>query len=142
MALALCLLCGLTACGKKGEEASSAPESDDTASSAVTDGTSSAAAEDGVDIPLVVVPEPRVQADAAVELTVQYVDMVEVINVNEGSTLNVREGPGTDYASIGSAQPGQRFLYLGAENGWNKIQYNEVEAYVSGEFSQVISVAQ
>lgn len=132
MALALCLLCGLTACGKKGEEASSAPESDDTASSAVTDGTSSAAAEDGVDIPFVVVPE----------LTVQYVDMVEVINVNEGSTLNVREGPGTDYASIGSAQPGQRFLYLGAENGWNKIQYNEIEAYVSGEFSQVISVAQ
>lgn len=132
LALALCLLCGLTACGKKGEEASSAPESDDTASSAVTDGTSSAAAEDGVDIPFVVVPE----------LTVQYVDMVEVINVNEGSTLNVREGPGTDYASIGSAQPGQRFLYLGAENGWNKIRYNEVEAYVSGEFSQVISVAQ
>ena len=132
MALALCLLCGLTACGKKGEEASSAPESDDTASSAVTDGTSSAAAEDGVDIPFVVVPE----------LTVQYVDMVGVINVNEGSTLNVREGPGTDYASIGSAQPGQRFLYLGAENGWNKIRYNEVEAYVSGEFSQVISVAQ
>ena len=132
MALALCLLCGLTACGKKGEEASSAPESDDTASSAVTDGTSSAAAEDGVDIPFVVVPE----------LTVQYVDMVEVINVNEGSTLNVREGPGTDYASIGSAQPGQRFLYLGAENGWNKIRYNEVEAYVSGELSQVISVAQ
>ena len=132
MALALCLLCGLTACGKKGEEASSAPESDDTASSAVTDGTSSAAAEDGVDIPFVVVPE----------LTVQYVDMVEVINVNEGSALNVREGPGTDYASIGSAQPGQRFLYLGAENGWNKIRYNEVEAYVSGEFSQVISVAQ
>lgn len=132
MALALCLLCGLTACGKKGEEASSAPQPDDSASSAVTDGTSSAAAEDGVDIPFVVVPE----------LTVQYVDMVEVINVNEGSTLNVREGPGTDYASIGSAQPGQRFLYLGAENGWNKIQYNEVEAYVSGEFSQVISVAQ
>ena len=64
------------------------------------------------------------------------------VDLDYGIRLNVREGPGTDYASIGSAQPGQRFLYLGAENGWNKIQYNEVEAYVSGEFSQVISVAQ
>lgn len=129
MALALCLLCGLTACGKKGEEASSAAESAAPASSAASGDTAETA---GVDIPFVVVPE----------LTVQYVDMVEVVNVNEGSTLNVREGPGTEYSSIGSAQPGQRFLYLGAENGWNKIQYNEVEAYVSGEFSQVISVAQ
>ena len=36
--------------------------------------------------------------------------MVQVVNVNEGSTLNVREGPGTNYGSIGSAQPGERFV--------------------------------
>ena len=79
----------LRACGlrRKGEEtvSSAAPES----------ASSAAAASNAVEIPFVVVPE----------LTVRYVDMVQVVNVQEGSTLNVREGPGTDYASIGKANP-------------------------------------
>lgn len=126
------MLCGLTACGKKGET----PSDGETASSQASDASS--AAESGTEpasitIPFVVVPE----------LTVRMIDMVQVINVNEGSTLNVREGPGTDYASIGSAQPGERFVYLGeADGGWRKIQFGETEAYVSADFSEVISVPQ
>ena len=123
-ALALCLLLGLTACGKKGETASSQASD---SSSAAGSGTEPAS----ITIPFVVVPE----------LTVRLIDMVQVVNVNEGSTLNVREGPGTNYGSIGSAQPGERFVYLGeADGGWRKIQFGDVEAYVSADYSEVVSV--
>ena len=76
-------------------------------SAAPESASSAAAASNAVEIPFVVVPE----------LTVRYVDMVQVVNVQEGSTLNVREGPGTDYASIGKANPGESFEYLGDEGG-------------------------
>ena len=129
-ALALCLLLGLTACGKKGETASSG----DAVSSQASDSSSAAGSGTepaSITIPLVVVPE----------LTVRLIDMVQVVNVNEGSTLNVREGPGTNYGSIGSAQPGERFVYLGeADGGWRKIQFGDVEAYVSADYSEVVSV--
>lgn len=132
LALAICILCGLTACGRKGEETSSGDTASSQASdSSAADGTASGDTTDTITIPFVVVPE----------LTVKLIDMVQVINVNEGSTLNVREGPGTDYASIGSAQPGERFVYLGDADGWRKIQFGETEAYVSAEYSEVISVA-
>ena len=119
LALALCLLCGLTACGKKGEPSPSA-------SSAAESGTAAAS----ITIPFVVVPE----------LMVRFVDMVQVINVQEGSSLNVREGPGTGYPALGSAKPGERFQYLGESEGWRKIIFGGEEAYVSPEFSEVISV--
>ena len=83
-----------------------------------------------MEIPFVVVPE----------LTVRYVDMVQVVNVQEGSTLNVREGPGTDYASIGKANPGESFEYLGDEGGWRKIRFGEATGYVSPDYSAVVSV--
>lgn len=129
-ALALCLLLSLTACGKKGETASSG----DAVSSQASDSSSAAGSGTepaSITIPFVVVPE----------LTVRLIDMVQVVNVNEGSTLNVREGPGTNYGSIGSAQPGERFVYLGeADGGWRKIQFGDVEAYVSADYSEVVSV--
>lgn len=131
-ALALCLLLGLTACGKKGETETAS--SGDAVSSQASDSSSSAAGGTepaSITIPFVVVPE----------LTVRLIDMVQVVNVNEGSTLNVREGPGTNYGSIGSAQPGERFVYLGeADGGWRKIQFGDVEAYVSADYSEVVSV--
>ena len=101
LALALCLLCGLSACGKKGEtppSASSAASETSDASSGAESGTAAVS----ITIPFVVVPE----------LTVRFVDMVQVINVQEGSSLNVREGPGTSYPALGSAKPGERFPYL------------------------------
>ena len=129
-ALALCLLLGLTACGKKGETASSG----DAVSSQASDSSSAAGSGTepaSITIPFVVVPE----------LTVRLIDMVQVVNVNDGSTLNIREGPGTNYGSIGSAQPGERFVYLGeADGGWRKIQFGDVEAYVSADYSEVVSV--
>lgn len=129
LALALCLLCGLTACGKKGETssaASSAASEDSEASSTAENSTQAAS----ITIPFVVVPE----------LTVRFVDMVQVVNVQEGSSLNVREGPGTSYPALGSAKPGDRFEYLGESEGWRKIIFGGEEAYVSPEFSEVISV--
>ena len=119
---ALCIVCGLAGCGRKGEEtvSSAAPES----------ASSAAAASNAVEIPFVVVPE----------LTVRYVDMVQVVNVQEGSTLNVREGPGTDYASIGKANPGESFEYLGDEGGWSMIRFGEATGYVSPDYSAVVSV--
>lgn len=129
LALALCMLCGLSACGKKGEtppSASSAASETSDASSGAESGTAAVS----ITIPFVVVPE----------LTVRFVDMVQVINVQEESSLNVREGPGTSYPALGSAKPGERFQYLGESEGWRKIIFGGEEAYVSPEFSEVISV--
>ena len=89
LALALCLLCGLSACGKKGET----PPSASSAASETSDASSGA----------------------------------------ESGTAAV-------YPALGSAKPGERFPYLGESEGWRKIIFGGEEAYVSPEFSEVISV--
>ena len=48
--------------------------------------------------------------------------------------LNVRSGSSTDTAIIGAIKPGEVFVVRGAENGWYRIQYNDGEGFVSGEF--------
>ena len=62
------------------------------------------------------------------------------VDLDYGIRLNVREGPGTSYPALGSAKPGERFPYLGESEGWRKIIFGGEEAYVSPEFSEVISV--
>ena len=53
------------------------------------------------------------------------------------NTLNVRKGPGTGYARIGSVKKGATVTILGEENGWYKIEYNGGTGYVSKEYVQV-----
>ena len=53
------------------------------------------------------------------------------------NTLNVRKGPGTGYARIGSLSNGAAVTILGEESGWYKISYNGGTGYVSKEYIQV-----
>lgn len=49
-------------------------------------------------------------------------------------SLNVREGPSTDYASIGYLHNGDRVTVIGESNGWYKINYSGREAWISGKY--------
>ncbi len=52
------------------------------------------------------------------------------------NTLNVRKGPGTGYARIGSLSNGAKVTITGEQNGWYKISYNGGTGYVSKEYIQ------
>ncbi|MBX4164263.1 SH3 domain-containing protein [Priestia megaterium] len=52
------------------------------------------------------------------------------------STLNVRSGAGTNYASIGSVTKGQKLSVVSKSGGWYKINYNGRTGYVSSDYVQ------
>ena len=57
----------------------------------------------------------------------------------EGSNLNVRSGPDTSHAVIGSLKDGSTVVVLGEENGWYRVLYADqkgqaVTGYVSGSY--------
>ena len=59
----------------------------------------------------------------------------------DGSSLNLRSGPGTCYSKVASI-PGSAVLTItGLENGWYKTTYNGVTGYVSSDYV-VLSDAQ
>ncbi|PEB60382.1 hypothetical protein COM86_30295 [Priestia megaterium] len=53
------------------------------------------------------------------------------------STLNVRSGAGTSYASIGSVTKGQKLSVVSKSGSWYKINYNGRTGYVSSDYVQV-----
>jgi uncharacterized protein YgiM (DUF1202 family) len=60
---------------------------------------------------------------------------------NTTSALNVRVGPSTAYATIGSSSAGEIFPYLGESNDFYQIEYHGGSAYVSQSYSERISPA-
>lgn len=53
------------------------------------------------------------------------------------NSLNVRKGPGTSYATVGSLPHGSKITVLSTEaNGWHKISFQGGSAYVSGKYVQ------
>ena len=52
----------------------------------------------------------------------------------DGSTLNVRSGPGTSYSKVTSLSSGTVVSIVGIDNGWYKITYNGVTGYVSSDY--------
>ncbi|MEW4267167.1 SH3 domain-containing protein [Priestia megaterium] len=52
------------------------------------------------------------------------------------STLNVRSGAGTNYASIGSVTKGQKLSVVSKSGSWYKINYNGRTGYVSSDYVQ------
>ena len=50
------------------------------------------------------------------------------------SALNVRSGPGTNYASLGLLQRGTSVTVESVSGGWAQISYNGKTAYVSAEY--------
>ena len=55
------------------------------------------------------------------------------LNTN-GSSLNMRSGPGTSYSRVGSIPASATLTITGKENGWYKTSYNGVSGYVSGDY--------
>ena len=53
---------------------------------------------------------------------------------SEGSTLNVRSGPGTSYGKVTSLNNGAVVNIVGIDNGWYKISTNGVTGYVSSDY--------
>ena len=54
----------------------------------------------------------------------------------DGSTLNLRSGPNTDYDRVGTLYNGTVVRLLGMEDGWFKLSYNDSgeTAYASSEY--------
>ncbi len=68
-------------------------------------------------------------------------DPVETTGVVTSSTLNVRSGPGTTYATLGTLKKGDtvQVLQSYSSGSWHKIRYNGADAYVHASY---ISLAQ
>ena len=60
----------------------------------------------------------------------------------EGSTLNVRSGPGTDYGKVTSLYNGAVVKITGIDNGWYKIEHAGKTGYVSSDYLTATSAAQ
>ncbi|WP_409296006.1 SH3 domain-containing protein [Peribacillus sp. SCS-26] len=61
--------------------------------------------------------------------------------VKVGTTLNVRSGPGTKYATLGSLTNGTVLKVIRKEtNGWYRISFNGKTGYVSGQYVTTGSV--
>ncbi len=60
-----------------------------------------------------------------------------------GDYVNIRAGAGTGYSKIGSVNKAEMYTFLGtvsASGGtWYKINYKNADAYVSGDYSRVVT---
>jgi len=54
--------------------------------------------------------------------------------------LNVRSGAGVNFNKIGIILPSEAYYILGEENGWYQIVFDNLTAYVSGEYVTVTDV--
>ena len=79
-------------------------------------------------------PTPTLSPTPTVSPTPTPTSEVLTGTVKVSNTLNVRKGPGTGYARIGSVKKGATVTILGEENGWYKIEYNGGTGYVSKEY--------
>lgn len=59
----------------------------------------------------------------------------------DGSSLNLRSGPGTDYDKVASI-PGDAVLSItGIENGWYRTSYKGIDGYVSSDYVTLTETA-
>lgn len=60
------------------------------------------------------------------------------VRVSHSQTINVREEPTADSKWVGTAAPESTYVYLGQEDNWYLIQYNDrTKGYVSANLSVV-----
>lgn len=55
----------------------------------------------------------------------------------EGSNLNIRSGPGTDYESVGTADTGETYSIIQQKDGWVEIEIQNGTGWVAEEFITV-----
>lgn len=83
-------------------------------------------------------------------LSADYVDVSTQLDADlgsgrvttEGSSLNVRSGPGTDNGKVTSLYNNTVVKITGIENGWYKIEHNGQRGYVSSDYMVTCSAAQ
>ncbi|WP_067727310.1 N-acetylmuramoyl-L-alanine amidase [Oceanobacillus damuensis] len=61
--------------------------------------------------------------------------------VIEGSNLNIRSGPGTEYESIGQAETGETYQVVQQADGWVEIELEKETGWVSAEFITINETA-
>jgi uncharacterized protein YgiM (DUF1202 family) len=66
-------------------------------------------------------------------------DVVMGTVVNCTTSVNVRSGPSTSYAVIGSAPKGAKYAVLGQSGSWYKIDFNGQTGYISTSYLSVSS---
>ena len=54
------------------------------------------------------------------------------------TNVNIRSGPSTESQSLGMANKGDKFEYLGEENGWYALTYNGQKAYVRQDMAEIV----
>lgn len=84
--------------------------------------------------PTVVIPDPEEQPTTPVP----QIKTVSYVNIT-GSGVCVRSGAGTDYAVLGTVQSSTRYAYLGKTGSWYKINYRNKTAFVSANYSEIVS---
>ena len=63
--------------------------------------------------------------------------------VTASSSLNVREGPGTNYKVVTTAKRDEILVYLGVEDGWAHIRKDSgQEGYVSASYIEIVEEEQ
>lgn len=66
--------------------------------------------------------------------------MIKVlIKETETGWLKVRKEANSGAMEIGKVRPGEKYDFLGEENGWDKILFNNQEAWISAKYAEKIS---
>ncbi len=55
------------------------------------------------------------------------------------SSLNVREGPGTNYGKLGALATGETVIVHETKDGWYRISYNGKDGWISAEYAMKVS---
>ena len=75
-----------------------------------------------------------------------YLEVVKKENVElgygkvNGTSVNVRKGAGTSYASVGQANTGDKAYIVGINNGWYKVLLNEKLCYIRSDFLDLTEI--
>ncbi|MBR5792148.1 MAG: C40 family peptidase [Ruminiclostridium sp.] len=75
-----------------------------------------------------------------------YLEVIKKENVElgygkvNGTSVNVRKGAGTSYASVGQANTGDKAYIIGINNGWYKVLLNEQICYIRSDFLDLTEI--
>ena len=76
------------------------------------------------------------EVEDVVEETTEVEDVVEERTMYANASINVRRGPSTDESRVGGLKENDEVIAIGEpdENGWQKILFEDEEAYVLAEY--------
>lgn len=87
------------------------------------------------EVPADTAPEEAAPAEDPADEPAPLYGKVDVGN----SVLNVRSGPGTDHAKLGTLANGRYLELLAQEDGWYRFRFGEADGYVSSEYITLVA---